>query len=62
MVFRPLTIASRRLRNSATIAVTQSWGPSIAAIPARCEKLAVHEFELTISCTTAVDEPRRHHP
>ena len=53
MAFSPFTIASRRLRNSATIASTQSCGPSSAARPARCVKVAVHEFEFTIRRSNA---------
>src|SRR5687768_9844053 len=51
--FNALQKASRRRRNSATISVTQSWGPDRAAIPARWVKLAVQEFELTINLFTA---------
>ena len=61
MLFSPATMASRRRRNSFTITSTSSCGPCSAASPARCVKLAVHEFELTISRSTACDQPRREH-
>jgi hypothetical protein len=35
------------------MASTGCCGPSIAAMPARCVKVAVQEFELTISLLTA---------
>ena len=51
--FSAPTMASRRRRNSSTMAVTQACGPSSAAMPARCVKLAVHELELTVNKFTA---------
>ena len=52
IVFSAATKASRRRRNSATIACSASCGPVIAAMPARCEKLDVHDTEFTISLFT----------
>jgi len=35
------------------MAATESCGPAIAAMPARCVKLAVQELEFTINLLTA---------
>ena len=60
IVFRPSTIRSRRARNSATIAATESCGPLSASAAAICSKLLVHETLLMISLLYGLDQVRRH--
>ena len=52
MLRRPSVIRRRRAANSAFIASTWSRGPSSAAMPAFCVKVAAHDTLLTASRTT----------